>query len=67
MAADCLGFFSCFTLRRLFVGAAQLHLTKYALTLHFLFQRLQGLVDIVVADCDVNDGTSPVYQQLLDY
>ncbi len=59
MTANRLGFFPRFTLRRLFVGTAQLHLTEDALALHFLFERLQGLIDIIVADCDVNDGTSP--------
>ena len=67
MTADRLGFLARLAFRRLFVGAAQLHLAEYALALHFLFQRLQGLVDIVVADCDVNDGTSPVCQHLWVY
>ena len=64
MTADRLGFLARLAFRRLFVGAAQLHLAEYALALHFLFQRLQGLVDIVVADCDMNDGTSPDCQHL---
>ena len=64
MTADRLGSLSRLAFRRLFVGAAQLHLAEYALALHFLLQRLQGLVDIVVADCDMNDGTSPVCQHL---
>lgn len=41
------------------VRTAQLHLAEYSLALHFLLQRLKGLIDIVVADCNVNDGTSP--------
>src|SRR5262245_48465535 len=34
----------------LFVVAAELHLAENALALHLLLQRLEGLVDIVVAD-----------------
>jgi hypothetical protein len=30
--------------------AAELHLAEYALALHLLLERLQGLVDVVVAD-----------------
>ena len=59
MTANRLGFFPRFTLRRLFVGTAQLHLTEDALALHFLFERFESLIDVIVADCDVNDGTSP--------
>jgi len=59
MPANRLGLFPRFTLRRLFVGTAQLHLTEDTLALHFFLERLQGLIDIIVADCDVNDGTSP--------
>src|SRR5581483_6428042 len=36
--------------RRLFVMAAKLHLAEDALALHLLLQRLEGLVDIVVAN-----------------
>lgn len=34
--------------------AAQLHLAKYTLALHLLFQSAQGLIDIVVADVNVH-------------
>ena len=67
MTADGFRLFPCLAFRRLLIGTAQLHLTEDTLALHFLLERLQGLIDIIVADCDVNDGTSPVYQQLLDY
>jgi hypothetical protein len=50
MTPNRLGFFSRFTFRRLFVGTAQLHLTEDTLALHFLLERLQGLIDIIVAD-----------------
>ncbi len=30
--------------------AAQFHLAEHAFTLEFLFQRLEGLIDIVVTD-----------------
>src|SRR5262245_44275727 len=33
-----------------FVMAAEFHLAEDALALHFLFERLQGLVDVVVAN-----------------
>src|SRR6185312_9952128 len=37
----------------LLIGAAQLHLPEDAFALHLLLQRLQRLVDIVVADDDL--------------
>src|SRR5262249_37472250 len=48
-AADRLGLFPVFALRRLFIGAPLLHFTKHAFTLHFLFQNTESLIDIVVA------------------
>src|SRR5262249_50750977 len=36
--------------RGFFVVAAELHLAENALALHLLFQRLEGLVDVIVAD-----------------
>ena len=44
----------------LLIGAAQLHLPEDAFTLHLLLQGLEGLVDVVVADNDLNQGTSPL-------
>ena len=55
VAADGLGFFAYLFLRRLFIGAAQLHLAEYAFALHLLLQRLERLVDIVVAYDYLND------------
>ena len=50
---------SSLALGRLLIRPTELHFPEYALTLHFLFQRFQGLVDIIVAYVDVNDGPSP--------
>jgi hypothetical protein len=36
--------------------AAELHFPEDALALHLLFQRAQGLVDIIVADVDLHGG-----------
>src|SRR4029453_5998505 len=49
-AADRLGLFPVLALRWLFIGAPLPHFTKYAFTLHFLFQNTESLIDIVVAD-----------------
>lgn len=46
--------------RRLFVVVAALHLAERAFPLHFLFERLQRLVDVVVANENLYQGTSPV-------
>src|SRR5262249_39324544 len=43
-------------LRRLFVVVAQFHLAEYALALHLLLQRLQSLIDVVVADLNQQAG-----------
>ena len=40
-------------LRRLLVVAAHFHFPEDALALHFLLKRAQGLIDIVVADEDL--------------
>src|SRR5215813_1386091 len=48
-AADRLGLFPVFALRRLFIRAPSFHFTKDALTLHFLLQNTKGLFNIVVA------------------
>lgn len=44
-------------LGRLFIMVAALHLAEGALPLHFLFERFQRLIDVVVAYEDLNDGT----------
>src|SRR5215470_1537847 len=53
VAADRLGPFAGALLAGLLIRAAQLHLPENAFALHFLLQRLQGLVDVVVADDDL--------------
>ena len=49
-APDRLRLFPGFAFRRLFIRTPTLHLTKYAFALHFLFQNTESLIDIVVAD-----------------
>src|SRR5271155_4251263 len=49
-AADRFRLFPRLLFRWLFVMAAKLHLAENTLALHLLFQRLEGLVDIVVAN-----------------
>src|SRR4029078_3095105 len=46
-------------LRRLFVIVAELHLTEDAFALHLLFQRPEGLIDIVIANDDLHASSSP--------
>ena len=58
-AANGLGFFPGFAFRRLFIGTAKLHLAEDAFALHFLLQRAQSLLDIVIADDDLYDCSSP--------
>lgn len=48
--ANRLGLFTGLLLGRLLVVAAKLHLAKDAFALHLLLQRLERLIDIVVAD-----------------
>lgn len=47
-----------FPFRRFLVKFSALHLAKSAFALHFLFQRTQGLLDIIVAYQYLNDGLS---------
>jgi hypothetical protein len=47
---DRFGLFSCFPFGGLLVMAAKLHLPENALALHLLLQRLEGLVNIVIAN-----------------
>jgi hypothetical protein len=42
----------------LFVMAAELHLAEDTLTLHLLFQRLEGLIDIVIANENLHAASS---------
>ncbi len=43
-------------LRRLLEIGARFHFTEQAFALHLLFQRAQGLLDIIVADGNLNNG-----------
>src|SRR5712664_2575401 len=49
-AADGFGLLARLLLGRLFVMPAKLHFAENALALHLLLQRLEGLIDIIVAD-----------------
>src|SRR5580692_6150430 len=57
IAAHRFGAFTGALLAGLLIGAAQLHLPEDAFTLHLLFQRLERLVDVVVADDDLQSET----------
>jgi peptide deformylase len=59
IAPHCFRLFASTALRGLFVAAPQFHLSEDALTLHFLFQGSQSLVNIVVADEYLHGGVSP--------
>src|ERR687888_552547 len=48
--ADRFRLLACLAFRGFFVMAAKLHFAENPLALHLLLQRLEGLVDIVVAD-----------------
>src|SRR5262249_723106 len=48
--ADRFRLFPRLSFRGFFVVAAELHLAENALALHLLFQRLEGLVDVIVAN-----------------
>jgi hypothetical protein len=38
--------------------AAELHLAEDTLSLHFLLQRLEGLIDVVIADENLHAASS---------
>ena len=65
VAAHRLGPFAGALLGGLLIGAAQLHLPENAFALHLLFQRLERLVDIVVADDDLQ-RKAPVCEGAVD-
>src|SRR4029077_12892463 len=48
--ADRFRLFPCLSFRGFFVVAAELHLAENTLALHLLLQRLEGLVDVIVAN-----------------
>lgn len=50
---------TCLLDRRFLVMTAELHLAEQSLTLHFLFQRAQSLIDVIVAYDDLYDGNHP--------
>mgnify|MGYP003140386631 CR=1 FL=1 len=58
-AANGLGTLTGTLFRRLLVGTAEFHFPENTLALHFLFQRLQGLIDIIVANRDLHVQTAP--------
>jgi len=47
-----------FLLGGLFVMAAELHLAENPLALHLLFQRLEGLIDVVIANENLHAASS---------
>lgn len=51
-----------FFLGRLFEMVTTFHFTEQAFTLHFLFQRFQSLVDIIVAHNDLYDGSLSIFK-----
>ena len=53
-AADGFSVFASLALGRLLEMVAALHLPEETLALHLLFQRLQRLIDVVIADHDLN-------------
>src|SRR5438067_6541052 len=59
-AAHRFGFFPGLLLGGLFVMAAELHLAENPLALHLLFQRLEGLIDIVVANENLHPASSSI-------
>ncbi len=56
-AANGFGFFARTLFRRLFESATKLHLAENTFTLHLLLERAQCLIDIIVADQNVDDGS----------
>src|SRR5688572_820622 len=57
-AAHGFGLFTGFLLGGLFVVSAELHLAENSLALHLLLQRLEGLIDIVIADENLHAASS---------
>jgi hypothetical protein len=55
-AADGFGLLAGALLGGLLIAAAQFHLAENALALHLLLERAKRLIDIVVANQNVNDG-----------
>src|SRR4051794_15618304 len=57
-AAHGFGLFTGLLLGGLFVMSAKLHLAENSLALHLLLQRLEGLIDIVIADENLHAASS---------
>src|SRR4051812_2427453 len=57
-AAHGFGLFAGLLLGGLFVMTAELHLAENTLALHLLLQRLEGLVDVVIADENLHAASS---------
>src|SRR5438128_8645874 len=57
-AAYGFGLFTGLLLGGLFIMTAELHLAENPLALHLLFQRFQGLIDIVVANENLHPASS---------
>jgi hypothetical protein len=51
-------FFAGFLLGGFFIVAAELHLAENSLALHLLLQRLEGLIDIVIANENLHAASS---------
>jgi len=49
----------------LFIGTTHFHFAPHAFALHFLFQGPQGLIDVVVANDDLNQTNSLVSLSLI--
>src|SRR6266849_2578196 len=60
LASAAYGFrlFAGFLLGGFFIMAAELHLAENSLALHFLLQRLEGLIDIVIANENLHAASS---------
>ncbi len=58
-AAHGFGAFTRTLFRRLLVMVTALHFAESAFPLHLLFERLQRLVDVVIADENLYQGTLP--------
>jgi hypothetical protein len=59
-SADGFGLLAGLLLGRLLVVAAELHLAENALALHLLLERLESLVDIVIANENLHAASSSV-------
>src|SRR4051812_26380971 len=57
-ATHSFGLFTSLLLGRFFVVPAELHFPENALALHLLFQRLERLVDIIIADENLHAASS---------